>query len=188
LSSPEDRARALPLLQERVKREAGGSPGEAVAEIERALDVPVDPSVPRSSPFAMMDDQDISRATDSGLVDFGAHTVSHPILSRLDDLDLASEMDGSIDAVEHMTGQACRSFAYPNGGVADFDDRAVHHLRSRAIDIAVTTVTGVNGLEADGLRLARVGVGPNTRSLKYAAAAYGLPLSGLVNPLKRRVR
>ena len=179
-----ERAAALARLQEAVKREAGDNPEEAVAEIESALDVPCDPLVPRDSPFAMMDSADIARATASGLIEFGAHTVSHPILSQLDDARLKAELDESIDAVEALTGRACCSFAYPNGRLVDFDDRSVRHLSGRGVEVAVATEVGVNNRGIDRLRLRRFGIGPEMRPFRLAAAAYGLPLEAAVAALR----
>ena len=172
------RANALARLQEAIKLEAGAAPHDAVAEIERALGVPVDPSVPHDSPFAMMDINDIATAKGSGLLEFGAHTVTHPILSHLDDAQLEREITGSIDAVEDFTGQPCCSFAYPNGRTIDFDDRALHHLSERGIRIAVTTTSGSNRRGIESLRIMRQGVGPEMSMVRLAAAVYGVPLQG----------
>lgn len=176
LANQAARAAELPRLQEAIKQKAGAAPEEAVAEIERALGVPVDPPVPHDSPFAMIDSTDIARAIESGLVEFGAHTQTHPILSDLDDRRLEREIIGSIDAVEKLTDRPCRSFAYPNGRSTDFDDRAVAHLLDRGIDVAVTTTVGSNRRGLDTLRASRLGVGPEMSSLRLAAAIYGVPL------------
>jgi peptidoglycan/xylan/chitin deacetylase (PgdA/CDA1 family) len=48
-------------------------------------------------------------------MEFGAHTVSHPALDRLDDEQAEREMRGSKQAVEDWTGARCELFAYPYG-------------------------------------------------------------------------
>lgn len=48
-------------------------------------------------------------------IEFGAHTVSHPRLDRLDDSRVEQEMRQSRRAVEEWTGRPCPLFAYPYG-------------------------------------------------------------------------
>ncbi|NIM61942.1 MAG: polysaccharide deacetylase family protein [Acidobacteria bacterium] len=75
-------------------------------------------------------------------VEFGGHTVTHPVLSQVDDERLASEIEGSFEALKRATGAEVRCFAYPNGRERDFDDRAVDLLRRRGV-AAVTAEYGI---------------------------------------------
>jgi peptidoglycan/xylan/chitin deacetylase (PgdA/CDA1 family) len=52
--------------------------------------------------------------------EIGAHTCSHPHLSRLDSQSILAELQRSRTVCEQMLGVACRSVAYPYG---DADDR-----------------------------------------------------------------
>ncbi len=94
----------------------------------------------------------------SGLVEFGAHSKTHPILSQCDDTMLRDEIIESINGVESLTGQKCIHFAYPNGRQRDFDSRAVELLQSAGIQTAVTTIHGENNRSTDRFCLKRVGV------------------------------
>lgn len=51
----------------------------------------------------------------SGLVELGAHTVSHPVLSTLPLAEARAEMMASKQALEALCGQPVRHFAYPYG-------------------------------------------------------------------------
>src|SRR6185503_4923927 len=74
----------------------------------------------------------------------GAHTVSHPILSRLT-LDRArEEILGSRRAIEAAVGYSPRAFAYPNGGAADYTSDVVDLVRAAGFTCAVTTKFGMN--------------------------------------------
>jgi peptidoglycan/xylan/chitin deacetylase (PgdA/CDA1 family) len=174
LGTQRSRAVALRDLQSWIKEHAGGDPAAAVAQLERALDVPVDGAVSRNSVLAMMNRADIAEALDSGLIEFGAHTVSHPLLSHLDDEQLAEELDGSIDAAEELTGRPCRLFAYPNGRDADFDQRAVERLRKRGIEVAVSTISGHNRADVDIFRVMRLGIGPGLSDRRFGLTVYNL--------------
>lgn len=54
--------------------------------------------------------------------EIGSHTLSHPVLTVLDDEALHRELAGSRTEIERLTGRACTSVAYPTGRV---DERVV---------------------------------------------------------------
>lgn len=169
LSTPSARHSASADLQAMIKERHGADPSSAVAAVEQALGRPVDPPFDAESPFAIASPNDLARAAETGLIDLGAHTVSHPLLSQLTDAALAFEIDGSIAAVTRLSGRPSRSFAYPNGRPEDFDDRAVERLRACGVDIAVTTSEGANTAGADPMRLRRWHVGPGLDGLRFLA-------------------
>lgn len=172
-------------LQAAVKVTAGAAPWDAAAEIETLLGTPIDPPVPEDSPFAILDGSGARAAEASGLIRFGAHTVRHPILSRLDDAALAAEIDESVAAVAELTGAPCTSFAYPNGGAGDFDERAVARLRAIGVGVAVTTQEAPNLRAADPLRLARWHVGATIPTAGFRAKALNLHESALRAAMSR---
>lgn len=94
-------------------------------------------------------------------VEFGAHTATHPILSRVESAaDLAQEIGGSKRRLEEMLGTPVRHFCYPNGRAVDISPEAVGAVREAGYHTAVTTVTGANFRGADRLDLHRVGADP----------------------------
>jgi peptidoglycan/xylan/chitin deacetylase (PgdA/CDA1 family) len=74
----------------------------------------------------------------------GAHTVSHPILSRLSVERAREEILRSRRAIEAAVGLAPRAFAYPNGGQADYTPAVVDLVRAAGFTCAVTTRFGMN--------------------------------------------
>jgi peptidoglycan/xylan/chitin deacetylase (PgdA/CDA1 family) len=74
----------------------------------------------------------------------GAHTVSHPILSRLSLERARAEIIESKRAIEARCGMAPRTFAYPNGSEADYTPEVVELVRGAGFDCAVTTRFGLN--------------------------------------------
>jgi peptidoglycan/xylan/chitin deacetylase (PgdA/CDA1 family) len=48
-------------------------------------------------------------------MELGAHSLQHPDLVTVDDAVLRAELEGSKAAVEAITGEPCRTFAYPFG-------------------------------------------------------------------------
>ena len=74
----------------------------------------------------------------------GAHTVSHPILSRLSVDRARAEVIESKRTIEARCGIAPRAFAYPNGAEADYTPEVVELVRSAGFECAVTTRFGLN--------------------------------------------
>ena len=183
--SAQDRRGANCELQRLVKKFAGGDPNAAAAEIERQLEVSEDPDVSGDPHFSMIRREDLPRALASNLIDFGAHSVSHPILSALDDDRHAFEINQSIDDVEALTGERCYSFAFPNGQPSDFDKRTLSILRKRGVPYALTTSQAANNALSDPLRLSRWVLGNNTSLMWLRAAFWGLHPDSLSARLER---
>ena len=89
-------------------------------------------------------------------VEFGAHTQHHVHLPSTDDAVARQEILASKQAVEALTGQPCRSFAYPYG---KFDDRHVAMVAEAGFTSAVTTkkrIVRAADLHRDPLRVPRL--------------------------------
>jgi peptidoglycan/xylan/chitin deacetylase (PgdA/CDA1 family) len=94
-------------------------------------------------------------------VEFGAHTRTHPILSRVsDEATLRDEIGGSKLRVDSELGFASVQFCYPNGKEADMNDRVVRIVRECGFKIAVTTQPGMVQNGANPLKLPRLGMEP----------------------------
>lgn len=76
-------------------------------------------------------------------VDIGGHTVSHPILAKLDDDSAYREIVDNKRDLERVIGRPIHLFAYPNGKRnVDFDHRHVDMVRAAGYHAAFTTATG----------------------------------------------
>ena len=95
---------------------------------------------PRSD-LMMRSDQ--VRAMASMGMQIGAHTVTHPILSRLNDLEAENEIAQSKSDLQDLLGQPVTLFAYPNGKPRlDFGARDVALVAKLGFDAAVSTAYG----------------------------------------------
>jgi peptidoglycan/xylan/chitin deacetylase (PgdA/CDA1 family) len=72
----------------------------------------------------------------SGLVDIGAHTLNHPLLTNEKNDIAKSEIEGSIDQLSEILKCETKYFVYPNG---DFGDREINILKQKGIKLAFTT-------------------------------------------------
>ena len=71
-------------------------------------------------------------------ISFGAHTVNHPILTRLPLEAAKKEILDSKRHIEKELGQEVTTFCYPNGEPGDFNNDIEEILRSNGFKCAVT--------------------------------------------------
>jgi peptidoglycan/xylan/chitin deacetylase (PgdA/CDA1 family) len=133
-----------------------------------------DAGLDTSGQFQMMTWDDAIAMEESGLVTFGAHTVNHELVARLDDVTLEAELCGSIATIQSRLQRPSHTFAYPNGAVGDFDGRAIRILRTAGVKAAVTTIQGLNRSAADPYTLRRVTVDGYTSFDKFRLMTSGL--------------
>lgn len=116
----------------------------------------VQQSVGRALPDdLMMSSKQVMQLRHTGM-QIGAHTCSHPILTRLSDGDALNEILGSKVALESLLQESVGLFAYPNGKPGH-DYLAKHALmvRQAGFTAAVTTAPGVSSAATDSYQLPR---------------------------------
>lgn len=94
----------------------------------------------------------------SGLVTIDSHTLTHPILTRVNRDTARDEIVRSKAIIEEKLGTVVDLFAYPNGTRADYDDDIVEILKAGGYAAACTTAPGSVPDGADPYRLPRVDV------------------------------
>ena len=76
-------------------------------------------------------------------IEFGSHTVSHPILTRIPLKDARNELNVSKKRIEDEIGkQQVISLAYPNGGISDFSSDVTKVVDEVGYKIAFTLLPG----------------------------------------------
>jgi peptidoglycan/xylan/chitin deacetylase (PgdA/CDA1 family)/SAM-dependent methyltransferase len=89
------------------------------------------------------------------LIEAGAHTVTHPVLSRLPVEMQKEEIQQSIASLEEIIGRHVPSFAYPFGSRPDFTDETADIVRSSGCICACSTVPNAVENGSDRFRLPR---------------------------------
>ncbi len=90
-------------------------------------------------------------------MDVGAHSVTHPILAKVDDDTARREIEGSRSQLQDIVGAPVRSFAYPNGRPGrDYLRRDVDLVRAAGFEVAVSTAWGAVTRRTDPLQMPRV--------------------------------
>ena len=96
------------------------------------------------------------RAMHQAGMQIGAHTVSHPILARLDPASARQEIEQSRQTLEGLTGDRVSQFAYPNGVPGrDFSEQTTAVVKALGFEGAVTTGWGAARSSTDCLQLPR---------------------------------
>jgi peptidoglycan/xylan/chitin deacetylase (PgdA/CDA1 family) len=103
----------------------------------------------------MMSDQELLDLSHNG-VEIGAHTVTHPILTKISPNEVMEEIEEGRSYLANLLGKEIRYFAYPNGRAGqDYDDSHVQLVKTLGFEAAVTTNAGVSTIGTDRFRLAR---------------------------------
>jgi peptidoglycan/xylan/chitin deacetylase (PgdA/CDA1 family) len=143
----------------------------AIALLLRELEVDLPATAPE--PHAPMTWAE-ARSLSSRGVEFGAHTRTHPILSRVADPErLRDEVLSPKTRIESELGLPVLHFCYPNGRREDFTTAAVA-LVEGAFQTGVTTERGINFKGASPSTLRRLGVGPDIPLSYFAELLAGV--------------
>lgn len=130
---------AATALAESLKRVPDVERQRVLPEVERLLEVELPARAPVQ--FGPMSWDEIRACASRGVV-FGSHTVTHPIMSQLDDASAYREIEDSWLRLRRETSAAVPAFCYPNGGVGDISPREPSVLRALGFDTAVTATSG----------------------------------------------
>lgn len=96
---------------------------------------------------------------DNDLIEIGAHTLNHPILSNEDDETSGYEISESIKQLELLLGKKINFFAFPNGiPNIDFSGREIKFLERNGIKLAFSTEPKVFSIKNDPLSIPRLSI------------------------------
>lgn len=107
--------------------------------------------------------EEIKEMRDSGLITFGSHTLSHPVLTEVkSEQKLKSEIFDSKKELEEKMGCKVNMFSYPEGFLND-------NIKKMVIDagytLAVATIPGKGYADTDVFALKRLRISQNSGNL-----------------------
>jgi peptidoglycan/xylan/chitin deacetylase (PgdA/CDA1 family) len=137
--SEHERARVADQLLEALKRVPDADRSAAISALPEALDATIPERVPDE--HAPLSWADVRAAAREGAT-FGPHTVTHPILSRVDAAQAQVEIATSWQRVRGETDGAIPVFCYPNGDPSSFGPRDVEIVRQQELSAAVSAIPG----------------------------------------------
>jgi peptidoglycan/xylan/chitin deacetylase (PgdA/CDA1 family) len=134
------------LLVELIERAAGAAPPSA----------------------AMMRPQQVRNLRTLGM-EVGAHTVTHPILTRLSPARARDEIGAAKEDLQGVLGERVELFAYPNGVPGqDFAAEHTQMARECGFSAAVSTARGSASMRTDRFQIPRFTPWDRTRLRYYA--------------------
>jgi len=93
-------------------------------------------------------------------IHFGAHTISHPTLSKMELLEAKREIHESKVEIENKLGCKVNHFAIPNGKEGDFSEELKRYCKEIGFRTVVTTEPGVVSVQSDPYFLKRINPPP----------------------------
>ena len=143
-----------------------------VARLPEMLDV----SIPAGHFKNLMMSWNQIREMRRGGIEFGGHTMHHPILTRIALEQANEEIAGSKARIEQELGETVHGFAYPNGGKKDFN-RAIEQMTAAAgYRVAFTLLNGPAGhreVKRDPFAIRRIFVSHKHTLPQFAALVSG---------------
>jgi peptidoglycan/xylan/chitin deacetylase (PgdA/CDA1 family) len=144
----EDRRRSVRELLGKLKYLEPGQRSGLVFELAAAAKI--------QPPSDLMLTTDQVRSLAAAGMTIGAHTVSHPILSRIAEHEARAEMTESKERLEAITGGKVALFAYPNGKPdIDYTGAHVRLAREAGFDAACSTGWGTATTGCDIFQIPR---------------------------------
>ncbi len=148
-----------------------------LGEVERrsfidalARDLEVAVNVEPPAAYAPMSWTAVQEISENG-IEIGAHTRSHPVLSRLNGGWLWEEINGCKNQLEKIVDKPVTAFCYPNGQPADYNDEVKRMVIDSGYSSATVAFHDKHGWE-DPFEIRRYGVGADP--MQFRKAVYGI--------------
>lgn len=142
-------------LHSRLQRSLPEVCSAAVAQLKLWAGLAAEPARPS---HRLLSARDLTLLANHPLITIGAHTRSHPALSRLKREDQIAEIAAAKPELEDLAGRAVRHFSYPYGRKEHYSDEVVQIVRDAGFACACCFDSGRVGTATDPYRLPRCGV------------------------------
>jgi peptidoglycan/xylan/chitin deacetylase (PgdA/CDA1 family) len=100
--------------------------------------------------------EEVERLHQGRLVEVGAHTITHPILSALPSVSQAHEIRKNKARLEKILDRSVSSFAYPYGKPYDYTAQTIDIVRQAGFTCACASFAGLVRRSSDRFQLPRV--------------------------------
>lgn len=94
-------------------------------------------------------------------IEIGSHSVTHPILSKIDSKSQHYEIHQSKATIEKHLNTQIDAIAFPNGHTEDYTQSVLREVKAAGYNYACTFNKGINKLESlDKFQIARLNIEP----------------------------
>lgn len=127
-------------------------------------------SIPKEAPpkYAPCSWSELREMADSGLVEIGSHTLTHPILASITDEESWHELTVSRSQIEEGLGRQINSFCFPNGKPGDYRPSQVRQIMDAGYTSAVVARPGMVANGANPYELPRIGVSGHSDGVSFS--------------------
>lgn len=137
LNTPKEKSLARAKILKYIKTLSWDLVDKKLLELSKAtqLDIPaVAPNESKPMTWSM------ARELENTCVSFGPHTLTHPILSKVNDLQANREIFESWKRMKEELKNPAPVFCYPNGNISDYGHREIDIVRNAELLGAVSTI------------------------------------------------
>ncbi len=157
LGTREQRQMALGKLLPELKHMPDEDMLSEIGRIERALGTELPAVSELPEPMLPMTWDQVRELAATGLIDFGGHTHTHPIMARCSHEALRGEIFTCYERLKQELGREPRLFAFPNGGQGDYCAGALAVLKEAGFEAACTMRNGRVDQSSSLMELPRYG-------------------------------
>ena len=151
-----EKKRAFAQVVESLKRKPDGERKELMQKLLEILNVG-DIYKKKEKSRMMLNWNEVKKMAQNGIT-FGAHTHTHPILSRMPLQEAKEDILYSKKVIEENLGTKVRHFAFPNGRDQDFSEELRDYCREIGFKSVASVNYGLNDSKIDSaMRLKRIG-------------------------------
>lgn len=161
-----DRLELASRVNSKLKRLPNEVKEAKIKEIADGLNVKL-PELP-SDEFAPVTWQQ-AREMDANRLSVESHTVTHPILTNVNQTELDFELRTSKKRLENNLGKTIKHFCYPNGTLNSAVRKATENA---GYESAVTTAYGFNRSDANRFTLNRIDAPPAIENFAQSASGF----------------
>ncbi len=126
---------------------------------------------------------EVKEMSNNGIA-FGAHTVTHPILTKLPLEEARREIIQSKQHIEQKLNQAVTTFCYPGGEPTDFNDDIKQIVKENGFACAVTVAPRMVTTGTDLYELGRISAQPNFNTFKLFLSGLLPDLSAILSRIR----
>ena len=114
-------------------------------------------------------------------INFGAHTVNHPILTNISLKQAELEISQSKKDIEKRLNKPITTFSYPNGLASDYNTEIIDLLKKYGFTCAVTRIPNTINSKTSLFELGRVSPGWSYVSFKFCVSGIFTDFSNAFN-------
>lgn len=119
--------------------------------------------------FVLMEDNEIMEMQEYG-IEFGGHTLTHPMLAKLDLQEARREIFESRDRLNKKLGREMNCFAYPYGNLSE-DVKSI--VKEAGYKFAVATDSGDISFSEDLFQIRRIAIFPKNNMFSFKRKVSG---------------